>query len=332
MPDQRNLITDGSKHLITGAAGFIGSHLVDRLLGRGASVIGVDNMKLGRLGNLSHALENPRFRMVQMDVNDVATLSGIVAAESRRDQVKMVWHLAANSDIRAGVADPDVDLRDTFLTTHNLLKVLREHRILQIAFASTSAIYGEHSVALTEDTGPLLPISNYGAMKLASEAAISSALESFLERAWIFRFPNVVGGRATHGAIHDFVRKLLQNSGTLEVLGDGTQAKPYSHVGELIDAMLFIVDHARDRMNLFNIGTTKEVTTVRHIAESVVQHMSPKAVISYTGGDRGWVGDVPKVSYSVDKLRHLGYEASLSSDQAVEQAVREVVAEVRQLQ
>src|ERR1700733_12764937 len=186
------------KVLVTGAAGFIGSHLVDSLLARGANVIGIDNLKLGRRKNLSDALKNPNFKFFEANINDIAACSRIIAWESKSKPFSVAWHMAANSDIRAGMADPDVDLRDTFLTTHNLLKVMREHKIPQIAFASTSAIYGDLNCPLHEDIGPLFPISNYGATKLASEAAISAALESFLERAWIFRFPNVVGSRAPH--------------------------------------------------------------------------------------------------------------------------------------
>ena len=164
-----------NKYLVTGAAGFIGSHLIDRLLARGETIVGLDNMKLGRRANLATALQNPRFKFYEQDVNDPVAVSKIVAAESASSPFDTAWHLAANSDIRAGVSDPEVDLRDTFLTTHNLLKVLREHKIPNLAFASTSAIYGVLPGLMREDAGPLFPISNYGAMKLASEAALSAA-------------------------------------------------------------------------------------------------------------------------------------------------------------
>ena len=318
-----------TKHLVTGAAGFIGSHLIDQLLAQGATVVGVDNMKLGRRENLAPALANPCFKFTVLDVNDQAAFSSFVGEESKTAPFDMAWHLAANSDIRAGVADTDVDLRDTFLTTHNLLKVMREHKIVHLAFASTSAIYGVQPTLLKEAMGPLFPISNYGAMKLASEAAISAALESHLKRVWIFRFPNVVGSRATHGAIYDFALKLKKNPAELEVLGDGTQEKPYFHVIDLIQAMLFIVEKAGEPLNFFNIGTADSITTVRHLAETVVRHMSPGAKIRYTGGSRGWVGDVPKFNYSIEKLKQLGWAPRLTSNQAAERAVEEVVAEVK---
>ncbi len=315
--------------LVTGAAGFIGSHLVDRLLQRNIRVVGIDNMKLGRREHLAQALANPRFTLYIADVNDRSELSKILARESGLGRLDMAWHLAANSDIRAGVADPDVDLRDTFLTTFNLLKMLREHGIARLAFALTSAIYGMQPCPLTEEMGPLLPILSYGAMKLASEAAISAALESHLSRAWIFRFPNVVGSRATHGAIYDFCLRLKNEPAWLDVLGDGSQEKPYLHVSELVEAMLFIVERAQDALNFYNIGTAGSATPVRYIAEAVVKRMAPGAKVRYTGGDRGWVGDVPRFNYSIEKLRRLGWLPRLSSNQAVDRAVEELVAEHR---
>ena len=317
-----------TKVLITGAAGFIASHLADALLARGISVTGIDNLKLGKRENLASAFKNPKFNFFQADLNDLATMGQIIAGESKLAPFDTVWHLAANSDIRAGVADPDVDLRDTFLTTYNVLKLMREHKIPRLAFASTSAIYGVHHRPLTEDIGPIFPISNYGAMKLASEAAISASVESFLDRAWIFRFPNVVGSRATHGAIYDFCHKLKANPAELEVLGDGTQQKPYFHVADLIEAMLFITDNGKEKLNCFNIGTSDSITTVKYLAETTVRFASPQAKIRYTGGNRGWVGDVPKVNYSVDKLKQLGWAPRLTSNQAVDRAVAEIVAEI----
>ena len=195
--------------------------------------------------------------------------------------------------------------------------------IPQLVFASSSAIYGAHDGVLAEDTGPLFPVSNYGAMKLASEGAITAALETFLKRAWICRFPNVVGGRATHGVIFDFLKKLRANPAELEVLGDGAQEKPYLHVRELVDAMLFIFQNGRGRLNCFNIAPETGATTVRYIAEAVVRAAAPGARIRYTGGSRGWVGDVPKFRYDTGKLKALGWSAKLASNDAVELAIRE---------
>src|ERR1043166_2529603 len=250
-------------HAVTGAAGFIGSHLVDRLLGLGLRVAGVDNLLLGRRENLTAASLQENFNFRELDLNDYAACRDFFRAEHKRNPITTIWHLAANSDIQAGGKDPDVDLMRTFMTTYNTLKMMQELRIPQIVFASSSAIYGEHEGPLSEESGPLFPISNYGAMKLASEGVISAALERFLERAWICRFPNVVGSRATHGAIYDFLHKLRQNPAELEVLGDGTQRKPYLHVSELIAAMVWIRERAAGRLNCYNIAPATGATTVQ---------------------------------------------------------------------
>jgi UDP-glucose 4-epimerase len=309
--------------LVTGAAGFIGSHLVDRLLALGHRVVGLDNLALGRRANLAEALRNKQFSFLELDVNDVEACLAFLRKEAGQGTIETVWHLAANSDIQAGGRDPDLDLRLTFLTTHNVLKMMRAMNIPQLVFASSSAIYGDHDGVLKEETGPLLPVSNYGAMKLASEGSITAALAGFLKRVWICRFPNVVGSRATHGVIFDLLKKLRANPAELEVLGDGAQEKPYLHVSELVDAMLFLFERSRERLNYYNIAPEIGATTVRFIAEAVVRAAVPGANIRYTGGSRGWVGDVPKFRYSTGKLKSLGWSPKLSSNQAVELAIRE---------
>lgn len=312
--------------LVTGAAGFIGSHLVDRLLAVGQQVIGVDNFVLGRKENLEKASNHANFRFAEIDVNDLKALRKLIESESRGGRIDAVWHMAANSDIQAGTRDPDIDLQLTFLTTYNVLKTMEACGIRRLAFASTSAIYGNHPGILNEDAGPLFPISNYGAMKLASEGVITAALEKFLKHAWIFRFPNVIGSRATHGAIYDFVKKLKQNPKELEVLGDGSQQKPYLHVSELIDAMLHVYARSQEKLNYFNIASEGSGTTVRAIAEATVRMAAPNAKIRYTGGKKGWVGDVPRFSYSIEKIKKAGWVPKMSSDQAVELAIRENTA------
>jgi UDP-glucose 4-epimerase len=311
-------------HLITGAAGFVGRCLAKRLIDSGASVAGFDNLSRGTLRNVEAFIDSPRFLFQETELNHLDAYGAALdrALEWCPGADVTVWHLAANSDIQAGVRDPSVDHRDTFLTTFNTLSMMRQRKLTRIVFASTSAIYGPLKGPLHENAGPLFPISGYGAMKLASEASISASVESFLDQAWIYRFPNVVGAFATHGVIFDFMNKLQQTPGELEVLGNGDQCKPYLLVDELVNAMLFIRQNAADRLNYFNIGPLDEGVTVRAIAEEVVRVASPGARIRYTGGTQGWVGDVPRFSYSVDKLRQLGWHPESSSEQAIKSAVR----------
>lgn len=308
--------------LVTGAAGFIGSHLTDRLLDLNIKVIGVDNLSVGKLSHLSHASINPNFNFIECDVNNYQRMLSCIGPEAGID---MVWHLAANSDIHIG--DPEIELKNTFLTTFNVIKLMQSLSIYKLAFASSSAIYGELDEMLFEDSGPLHPISNYGAMKLASEACVSAALKSFLERAWIFRFPNVVGPRATHGVIYDLINQLAALPDELEVLGDGLQTKPYVHVSELLNAMLCIVDNGVERLNCVNIGPDGTSTMVREIVGMIMEGAEDVSV-RYTGGKSGWSGDVPIYRYSIEKLRRFGCVPKLTSNEAVYKAVNEIGTEI----
>jgi UDP-glucose 4-epimerase len=311
--------------LITGVAGFIGCNLAQRFLSRGDSVVGLDNLSRGAVNNLAPVSTHPQFVFESVDLADIDAYRRVMHAHHANGAISEVWHLAANSDIPAGIADAGTDLRDTFMTTHNTLLLMRELGIGIMAFASSSAVYGDlGDTLLTEVTGPLLPVSNYGAMKLASEAAISAALESYLNRAFIFRFPNVVGVPATHGVILDFVRKLRATPSNLAVLGDGTQCKSYLHGDDLISAMLHIRAHAPDKLAYYNIGPQDDGVTVRFIAETVVARVSTHARITYGAGNKGWVGDVPKFSYSTAKLSRLGWHPEMGSAAAIRKAVDQV--------
>ncbi|HQR03428.1 MAG: NAD-dependent epimerase/dehydratase family protein [Proteobacteria bacterium] len=310
---------------ITGVAGFIGCNLASELLAKGRIVAGFDNLCRGSRVNLTEISSHPNFSFEVVDLSDIDAYRHALHDLHRRQPVTEVWHLAANSDIPAGTADPHIDYRDTFMTTFNTLVLMRELGIPVIAFASSSAIYGDHGDRpLNEDSGPLLPISNYGAMKLAAEAAISAACESHLEAAYLFRFPNVIGVPATHGVIQDFMRKLRETPGNLDVLGDGSQQKGYLHVTDLVDAMLFIRETATDKLSYFNIGASDKGVTVRYIAETVRAHVAPEATLSFGQGNKGWVGDVPKFTYLTEKLSLLGWNPRLGSEQAIRRAVKEI--------
>jgi len=313
-----------SHHLVTGTAGFIGSHLTDRLLHAGHCVSGIDNFLRGHRDNLRVATAKPGYHFIE---GDVSTAEGALAAfetAARGEPIDTVWHMAANSDLLAGANDPTVDLRHTFLTTYHVLGAMRRLGIPELAFPSSSAIDGVHAASLADSTGPLFPISNYGAMKLASEAIISASLETFLKRAWLFRFPNVVGGLATQGIIFDLIGKLRRSRAELEVLGNGTQEKPYLHVSELIDALLFIVDRSRERLNCFNISSDDDGCTLRSIAETVVRAAAPGTPIRYGTGNQGWPGDAPRFSYATEKLAALCWRPKLSSTEAIELTTREI--------
>lgn len=311
-----------ASHLVTGGAGFVAFTLIGRLLDRGERVLAVDDLSRGRQEYLTPHHEREGFAFAKVDCTDADALIAAVQAFGGADQV---WHLAANSDIPAGVADAKVDLQQTFMTTFATLEAMRTLSIPVLHFASSSAIYGDlGDRRISEDAGPIAPISNYGAMKLASEAQISAAVEAWLERADVFRFPNVVGVPATHGVILDFIRKLKVTPALLRVLGDGTQRKPYLHVGELVDAMLFIARTAADRLNVFNIGPEDEGVTVRSIAETVRDRVAPDATLAFGEGNRGWVGDVPRFSYATDRLAKLGWRPALDSAGAIRRAADEI--------
>lgn len=309
-------------HLITGGAGFIPVNLARRLLADGHRVVAVDDLSRGKLANLAPLVDHPAFSFVQADCSDADALGTIIASAA---PVSDVWHMAANSDIPAGVADPAIDLHRTFMTTFGTLAAMRRHAVPRLHFASSSAIYGDFGdVEIHEDIGPLQPISNYGAMKLASEAQIRAAVESYLERANIFRFPNVIGVPATHGVILDFVGIMKASPNELTVLGNGTQQKSYMHVNDLVDAMLFIA--AMDgRYRVFNIGASDDGVSVRSIAEGVRDRMNPQATIAYGEGPRGWVGDVPRVYYSTRRLADAGWQPKIGSAEAVRRAIDEIV-------
>lgn len=314
-----------TRHLIAGGAGFIGVNLARALLDQGDEVLAVDDLSRGTMEAMKPLLNRNGFAFRQVDCSEPEGLAAALADEP----IDEIWHMAANSDIPAGVADYRVDLQQTFMTTVAILDAMKRRGIGILHFASSSAIYGDLGDQLIhEDIGPLQPISNYGAMKLASEAQIRAAKEAYVKRVSIFRFPNVIGVPATHGVILDFVRKLKQTPDRLEVLGDGTQQKAYLHVDDLVKAMLHIRTLPGD-YRVFNIGPTDDGITVRAIAERVRDRFKPDAAIQFGEGNRGWVGDVPRFRYSVDRLIGTGWHETMGSYDTVFRAVDEIIDQER---
>ncbi len=324
------MTSSSNVHLLTGGAGFIGANLARTLVDRGDRVIVLDDFSRGSRENLGALVQDDRVAVAAADCSDVDQMRSRLAALRSWGPVTEVWHLAANSDIPAGVADPRIDLRNTFLTTFAVLQLMREAGIRRLNFASTGAVYGDMGdIDIHEDSSPLEPISNYGAMKLASEAQIRAAVEQFLDRANIFRFPNVVGIPATHGVIYDFIDKLIASPGRLQVLGNGSQRKPYLHCDTLIDAMLFIRDRSQRRYGVYNIGPGDAGVTVRWIAETVCELFGGNPEIAYGTEGRGWIGDVPRFRYSTDRLRQLGWATEVSSEHEVRKAIAQIIAQRR---
>ena len=304
-----------SKILITGGAGFIGSHLCEELI-REHEVIVVDNLSMGN--NISFLMGNPNLTLIN---TDIVSHCGELRAIFKKYKFDIVFHFASNSDISKN--DPAIDIDNTLRTTLRTLGLCREFKVKELVFASSSAIYGETKDLIMEDYGPLQPISHYGAAKLASESFIFSYAKNFNIKSWIFRFPNVIGGRATHGVLLDLIKKIKLNKKELIVLGDGEQNKPYIHVKELVEAILFVWKNADKQVNVYNISGIGR-TTVKDIARMIVENSGTNTKIKYTGGSVGWVGDCPQYMYHIEKLIHLGWKPKIESDLAIKTAIDEI--------
>jgi UDP-glucose 4-epimerase len=309
------------RSLVIGGAGFIGSHVVDRLVERGPVTV-FDNLSVGRRAFITEHLTRGRAELVEADVLDLDRLTAAMQDH------ELVVHLAANPEARWGLERTRLDLEQGTIATYNVLEAMRRTSVRRLVFASSGTVYGDSSEVSTEGALHRLPISLYGASKLAGEALISAFVECFDLQAWIYRFGNVVGPRGTHGAALDFLNKLRREPTSLEVLGDGRQTKPYLFVTDCVDGMLFGLDHAKERLNLHNLAPP-DTTSVTRIAELCVQASPHKsASIRYTGGDRGWPGDVPRSFMSPDKLGALGFRVRYTSDEAIERAILALAAEV----
>lgn len=308
--------------LVTGGAGFIGSNLVERLISDDCSVVVLDNLSSGRLDNVKQMQGMTGFRFERGDLLDCEI------AKQLKD-CDLIFHLAANPDVRAGSANPDLHFNQNIVATYKLLEAARKADIETFAFTSTSTVYGEAKEIPTPETyAPLKPISVYGASKLACESLISSYAHTYGFRAVIYRLANIIGPRSNHGVIYDFILKLRKNPNNLEILGDGKQSKSYLHVSDCIDGMLLGLGKAEEQVEVFNIGSDDNINVIS-IADIVCSEMRLKGVsyrfrkVTDYGG--GWPGDVKTMLLDISKLKSLGLRQRMNSEQAVRQAVREAL-------
>ena len=309
--------------LVTGGAGFIGSHLIDRLIQRGDEVVVIDNLSSGNLQFIQAHLDSGNVTLVEGDITRYEDVDLAMKG------IECVFHLAANPDIRLGTRVTDTDLKQGTIATYNIVEAMRTHGVKTIAFASSSVVYGEDAPLPTPEThGPCMPISLYGASKQAGEGLISSFVGTFGIQAYIFRFSNIIGTRGTHGVIFDFIHKLKKDPSRLEVLGNGLQEKSYMEVGDCADAILHVMSKTNEPLNLFNLGS-HDTASVRRIAEIVVEATGcHDASIEYTGGDRGWAGDIPRAMLGIEKMLSTGFDVRYNSEEAIRHTALALIEEI----
>ncbi len=308
------------KFLVTGGAGFIGSHVVDRLIDAGHEIVVLDDLSAGneKFINPHKGKESFLFHRIDLLQGDITGFF---------EGVEEVWHLAANPEVRIGVENTRIHLEQNVIATYNVLEAMRAKEVRRIIFTSTSTVYGEADKLPTPEEYPTIPISLYGASKLACEALIASYCHTFDMHAWIYRFANVIGRRSSHGVIFDFIDKIRSNPAVLEILGDGNQTKSYIYVDDCIEAMLAgLKVKGKNRVNIFNIGTD-DMIMVKRIAEIVCEEMpaSPKPEFKFTGGKRGWKGDVPIMLLDASNLNKLGWRQRYNSEEAVRKATKDLL-------
>jgi UDP-glucose 4-epimerase len=302
--------------LVTGGAGFIGSSLVDRLLTLGHTVTVYDNLSTGQRAFLANAAESPRFQLVHADLLDNDTLRAAM-----RDQ-ELVFHLAANADVRFGTDHPARDLEQNTIATHNVLEAMRLAGVRRIAFSSTGSVYGEPSVFPTPEDCPFpVETSLYGASKIAAEGLISAYAHGFGFQSTIFRFVSILGERYSHGHVFDFLNKLSQDPTRLEILGNGKQRKSYLYVQDCIDAMLLAVATPRDAVSIYNLGTN-EYCTVDDSVGWICEELGVSPEREYTGGERGWIGDSPFIFLNCSRILSLGWQPEFSIREGIVKTVR----------
>lgn len=299
------------RYFVTGCAGFIGSNLVDRLLQEGHQVVGYDNFSTGFDAFLEKAVQNKNFTLIRGDLLDCEKLN------QSMQEIDAVFHLAANADVRFGTDHPDRDLQQNTVATFNVLEAMRLNQVKRIAFSSTGSIYGEAAVIPTPEDCPFpVQTSLYGSSKLAAEGLIQAYCEGFGFQAYIFRFVSILGERYSHGHVFDFYKQLLKNPDELYVLGNGKQRKSYLYIQDCIDAVLFAMVNANEKVNIFNLGTD-EYCEVNDSIGWICEHLDVSPTIRYQGGERGWIGDNPFIFLDCAKIRTLGWQPKLSIKQGV---------------
>ena len=313
------------KIVVTGGAGFIGSNLVDRLMSAGHDVAVLDNLSGGRLDFLAHHRASEKFKFIKVDVRETEELK-----KALHPEVDLIFHLAANADIARGVEDPTLDFQHSIVATFSLLQAMKHHGIRRLVYTSGSGVYGDRGAKYSSESfGPLEPVSMYGASKLSAEGLISAFAHLFQMQAWIVRPANIIGPRATHGVVFDFVRRLKKDPSKLRILGDGKQSKSYLHVEDVIDALLLVQKKTKERVNFFNLSSNSFIS-VNQIADEVVKLMKLKDVkFEQTGGKIGWNGDVAIVRLYNTRLHKLGWRAKYNSRQAVRATVQALLDDPR---
>ena len=301
-----------NKVFVTGAAGFIGSNLIDRLLKDGYKVVGWDNLSTGRIRFIEEALKNPNFTLIQGDNLNVSALSEAMIG------CDVVFHLAANADVRFGLNHPSKDLNQNTIATFNVLTAMKERGIKKIIFSSTGSVYGESTVIPTPENAAFpIQTSLYGASKVACESMIQAYSEGYGFESYIFRFVSILGERYTHGHIFDFYKQLIEHPEYLNVLGDGTQRKSYLYVQDCVDAMLHVLSlKSETKVNIYNLGTN-EYVQVNESVRFIIDHLNLNPEIRYSGGNKGWIGDNPFIFLDTAKIRNTGWNAKLTIKQGV---------------
>jgi UDP-glucose 4-epimerase len=312
---------------VSGGAGFIGSHLIASLLKEGGieRVVIFDNFTSGQLSYIKESANDPRIEVVEADLKELGAVTSAMAG------CDTVFHLAANPDIAKAVTQPDIDFWEGTYLTQNILEAMRVNGARTIFYTSGSGVYGENpGIAFAEDYGPCVPISTYGASKLACEGLIAAYCHMFELVGRVFRFANVVGPRQTHGVGYDFIRRLKADPTRLRILGDGTQKKSYIHVEDVLAAIWLAGEHDRDKYAVLNVATDDYITVAEIAGFAVrVSGLTPgETKYEFTGGDRGWKGDVPVVRFDCSKIKALGWKARRSSAEAVTDAMKAMLEEL----